>query len=300
MPEYVKLVSVTDWRNQLSAMVSRRGDYCMVMTSGSGASLQYVPAVLSVAASAKWIGCRLGAISLLMSSDGAQAQPSHQSLDRMIADSSGDGGLAVCLPPKGWHTDIIWERFLACDELLSNRFCRVRIGWYHLDSMVMSVGRNIDWSGRQRVVAECVSLMERGHIEECGFRMWEECAAGYERMMWVKSMLSAAVSISRTSSRTLSSLLAILGNEKQWSHGRKLFERIRGGRSDHGACAVSELVLDFAELAAKVAFNESASVGMFDRDSGWHLLPALYKLGGRVGGDAHANVVAAAFGFGDT
>jgi hypothetical protein len=189
---------------------------------------------------------------------------------------------AILLDKSSLHLpkDVFWERASACSEVMEHPLNRIEAGWANL--MLISL---VPFSGLPafaHAVNEARGLWEQGRVDEAGFRIFEGFPASTERVRWVAALLELALPLLAASYMPFQRCLEIAADPNHWKLAHDCFSDLRRLvlvprkqlPKDPHFLAVQSL----AELVAKVTFNESLEFAIFDRDTGWAVLPIFKRI----------------------
>jgi len=102
-----------------------------------------------------------------------------------------------------------------------------------------------------------------------------------ERVNWAASIL-IFISDQLHSEVCISDLIEVTFDESRWLEAENIFHSIRGRTIENERKkrygAIDQLVLDIAELTAKITFNATKVSAPFDKDVGWYVAPALKRI----------------------
>lgn len=88
-----------------------------------------------------------------------------------------------------------------------------------------------------------------------------------------------------------------VGRDKaRWTEGHRVFDAARRRYLSEAAGTPVAALVNFAELVAKVIYNETRPIGAFDADSGWYIGPLAFLITQAAGDPALTADVRSALG----
>jgi hypothetical protein len=226
-------------------------------------------------------GFEVGSLGLLILVKGAG--DSEEAAERVWSCASGFGSAYVAVTRIEGNAEsrgLLWERALTAEEVLRHPRNEVEFGVLDVRSQrVRPVVEKRSFAEAQDYAS---LLLRDGLAMDAGFVLFEAFRSSEARISWLQRI--AAVCQTAVPIPEVEHLMAVMADSTRWNEAHRVFQSLRSLGLSSTAGSPREWVLSLAELLAKVTYNESVSIGPFDRDTGWWIVSTAAAAGDAIGG----------------